>query len=70
MGKMLVGAVVGVFVGAMVFEIIHRKHPNLLESVEDKASRTARRAIDAFGEGYKRPKKVKAAPVEAVPADS
>jgi len=70
MGKLLVGAVVGVFVGAMVFEIIHRKHPHLLEDVEGKASRTARRALDAFGEGYRKPKKVRASAVEAVPADS
>jgi len=69
MGKMLAGVVVGVFMGAMVFEIIHRKHPNLLKDIEDRAGRTTKRALDAFGEGYKKPRKVKAAPAEAAPAE-
>ncbi len=60
MGKLLAGVVVGVFVGAMVFEIINRKHPNLLRDVEDRAKRSARRAVDAFEDGYRRPRKMKA----------
>jgi len=50
--KLLGGVVVGVFVGAMVFEILHRRNPNLLRGIEEKARRTARAAADAFDEGY------------------
>jgi len=45
--KLLGGVVVGVFVGAMVFEILHRRNPNLLRGIEEKARRTARAAADA-----------------------
>jgi hypothetical protein len=69
MGKMLAGVIVGVFVGAAVFEILNRRHPNLLRDVEDKAKGSTRRAMDAFSDGYKRPRRMKAARVvsEAAP---
>ena len=67
MGKILVGVVFGVFVGAMVFEIINRKHPNLLRDVEDRARRSARKAIDAFEDGYQSPRKMRAAAAEPEP---
>lgn len=52
MWKLLGGVVIGVFVGAMTFEILKRRHPNLIQQIEDSAERTARSFIDSFKEGY------------------
>lgn len=49
--KVLGGVVAGIFVGALLFEVINRKSPGLLRKVEDKARDTARAAKDAFQEG-------------------
>ncbi len=48
MWKVVGGVVVGIFVGAAVFEIVQRSYPNLVRKIEDKA----RGAVDAFREGY------------------
>ena len=60
MWKIIGGVVVGVFVGALTVEVLNRRRPELLERVRDRARRTARGAIEAFQEGYRRPKKLKA----------
>ena len=52
MGKILVGVALGVFVGAMVAEVIRRTNPRFLQNMTAKISRSARAAKDAFMEGY------------------
>ena len=49
--KLLGGVVIGVFFGALAFEIISRSKPELLKDIEDKARDTVRAASDAFTEG-------------------
>ena len=61
MWKIVGGVVVGVFVGAMAFEILSRRRPELLQGIRDRASKTAQAAVSAFRDGYSRPaKKIKA----------
>jgi len=55
MGKVVAGVLLGVFVGAVVVELVGRRNPRLLGEIEERARRTARRALDAFKEGYRRP---------------
>lgn len=52
MWKIIGGVVIGVFVGALAYELIARKKPGLLRSIEHKAERTARSFLDAFQDGY------------------
>lgn len=52
MMKMLGGVLIGVFVGAAMFEFLNRRSPHLLRNIEDKAKQTVRSAMDAFEEGY------------------
>jgi len=51
--KVLGGVVVGIFVGALAFEILSRKHPGLIREIEDKAEEAARALLDSFSEGYR-----------------
>lgn len=53
MEKVLVGVLAGVFVGAFVMEVLHRKKPGLLDGVEERASRAARDFRSAFAQGYR-----------------
>ncbi len=50
--KILGGVVIGVFVGAVAFEILSRKSPNLIKSIEEKAEKTAQSFMQAFNEGF------------------
>ncbi len=52
MGKALLGAVVGVFVGAFVVEILNRKKPGLTKNIESKAKNTVDAFVSAYKEGY------------------
>lgn len=52
MWKIIGGVVIGVFVGALAYELIARKKPGLLRDIEQKAERTARSFLDAFQDGY------------------
>ncbi len=52
MGKVIVAAAVGIFVGAMVAEIIRRGNPMILRKVGGRIRRSAKAAKDAFMEGY------------------
>ncbi len=56
MMKLLGGVIIGVFVGAALFEFLNRRSPHLLRNIEDRAKRTVRSAVDAFEQGYSRPK--------------
>ena len=52
MTKLLVGVAVGVFVGAMVAEIIRKTNPRFLQKMKARIKNSARAAKDAFMEGY------------------
>lgn len=41
MTKILLGTIVGVFLGAFAVEILKRKHPELLKSIEGRAAALA-----------------------------
>jgi hypothetical protein len=53
MTKILVGAAIGVFVGAFTVEILNRKSPTLLRGVEDGAAKLLASVGDAFKAGYR-----------------
>ena len=50
MTKLLIGAVVGVFLGAFAFEVLKRKNPAFLKAIEDQARALASSLTDAVGE--------------------
>jgi len=52
MGKVIAAAAVGIFVGAMVAEIIRKTNPRLLRRVGARIKRSAKAAKGAFMEGY------------------
>ena len=52
MGKILAGVALGVFVGAMVAEIIRKTNPRWLQRMQAKIKNAAKAAKDAFVEGY------------------
>lgn len=52
MGKILVGVAVGVFVGAMVAEIIQKTNPEWLRKLKARIANSAKAAKEAFVEGY------------------
>ncbi len=52
MGKILAGVALGVFVGAMVAEILRKTNPKWLQNVGAKIKRSAKAARNAFMEGY------------------
>ena len=52
MGKILAGVALGVFVGAMVAEVIRRTNPRFLLGMQAKVKNAARAAKNAFMEGY------------------
>ena len=52
MSKILLGAMLGVFVGAVLVEILNRTNPGLTKRVEERAKRTVAGFADAFKEGY------------------
>ena len=58
MWKVIGGVAVGVFVGAVAFEILSRTRPELILGLEEKARRAVQAAIDAFERGYKSPRSV------------
>lgn len=55
MGKVLVGVALGVFVGAMVAEIIRRTNPQWFQKLRARIQKSASAAKGAFMEGYKGP---------------
>ncbi len=58
MGKIIVGVALGVFVGAMVGEILKKTNPNFLLKIRDKIKKSARAAKNAFMEGYVGPETI------------
>ncbi|GAB4282138.1 MAG: hypothetical protein Kow0092_37240 [Deferrisomatales bacterium] len=53
MVKALAGAAVGVFVGAMAMEILHRAKPQLVEGLSAQVADTVKGIAGAFLEGYR-----------------
>jgi len=49
MTKILLGAMVGVFLGAFAVEILKRKNPELLKSIESRAAALADSVDKALG---------------------
>ncbi len=52
MVKVLVGVAAGVFVGAMVAEIIRKTNPEWFQKLKTRITKSAKAAKEAFGEGY------------------
>jgi hypothetical protein len=52
MSKGILVALLGVFVGALVVEILRRKRPKPLRLLEDRASKAAHAVAQAFREGF------------------
>ncbi len=55
MGKILAGVIAGIFVGALVVEVLNRKKPGLTKGIEEKA----KNAVDAFVAKFKKGFEVK-----------
>ena len=53
MGKILVGAAIGIFVGAFAVEILNRKSPRTLEAIGNGASKVVDSVARAFRDGYR-----------------
>jgi hypothetical protein len=51
--KVIGAVVVGVVVGAVVYDAIKKKKPTSVQEVEEKVSGTFRGFVDAFKEGYR-----------------
>jgi uncharacterized membrane-anchored protein YhcB (DUF1043 family) len=50
MTKVLIGAVVGIFIGAFAFEILKKKNPKFLKAIEEQANSLATTLTKAVGE--------------------
>jgi uncharacterized membrane-anchored protein YhcB (DUF1043 family) len=51
MTKILIGTVVGIFLGAFAVEILKKKSPKTFRAIEDQATKLATSVADAFREG-------------------
>jgi len=52
MSKGILAALLGVFFGALMVEILRRRRPKPLRLLEDRASKAAHAVTQAFREGY------------------
>lgn len=52
--KIMGGVVIGVFVGAVAFEVLRRRRPGLIERIENRAEKTAQSFLDAFNDGFRK----------------
>ena len=52
MFKVIGGMVIGVFVGAMVTEIVRREKPELVDAIEDKAKAVTDKLFESMREAY------------------
>ena len=68
MGKILMGAALGLFVGAFTVELIHRLQPGALKSVGDGLGKFGSSLADAFKAGYDGLEKQLSEPPQAPPA--
>ena len=52
MGKTVIAAIVGTFVGALAVEILNRTKPELTRKLEQKAKNAVNTFVTAFKEGW------------------
>jgi hypothetical protein len=52
MFKIIGGVIVGVFIGALVLEILKRHQPDLLEGIEKKAKKASDKLFESLRESY------------------
>ena len=52
MEKILIGAGIGIFIGAFAMEILHRTCPETFTNIETRAAKLATSLSTAFMEGY------------------
>ena len=52
MGNILIGAAIGIFVGAFAAEIIHRKRPDAFKEIGEGFSKVGGAVAKAFKDGY------------------
>ena len=50
MSKLLAVVFIGVFTGALIYEIAGRKRPELVEKIRDRAARKIDKYLEAAGE--------------------
>ncbi len=55
MGNTLIGFIVGVFIGAFAVEIVRRKRPKAVMTLETRATKATEAVCRAFREGYAPP---------------
>lgn len=55
MSKILIGTVVGVFIGAFAAELLRRKRPETFARIERKASEVADAVLEELGSGGRAP---------------
>ena len=53
MGKTVIVAITGIFVGAFVMEVLNRTKPALTKGIEDKAKKIADTFAKGFREGWR-----------------
>lgn len=53
MEKILIGAGIGIFIGAFAMEILHRTYPEAFKNIETGVGTLATSLSTAFMEGYK-----------------
>jgi hypothetical protein len=53
MGKTLIVAITGIFVGAFAMEVLNRTKPGLTKEIEDKAKKVADTFAKGFREGWR-----------------
>ncbi|MFC1596769.1 hypothetical protein ACFL5Q_02375 [Planctomycetota bacterium] len=69
MGKTVIAAVTGIFVGAFAMEVLNRTKPRLTKGIEDKAKKVADTFAKGFKEGW-RGKDAEAEPLQAEQASA
>ncbi len=52
MGKTLIAAIAGTFIGALAVEILNRTKPELTRKLEEKAKNAVNTFVTAFKEGW------------------
>ena len=67
MGKSVIVAVAGIFVGAFAMEVLNRTKPGLTKAIEDKAKKVADTFAKGFREGW-HGKDAKAEPLQPAQA--
>ena len=65
MGKTVIVAITGIFVGAFALEILNRTKPGLTKGIEDKAKKVADTFAKGFREGWRGKEDAAAEPLQS-----